>query len=195
MGAEPGRVAAARGGVVREPAKEAREGGLVILPEPLPPSKARSMVAQAIRKGALVRPPRCERCPATEKIQGHHPDYREPLNCLWLCPACHAREHMRLRGERFELAAPSAKQAFPAWGTPEYEELLYSGFTPEQVAWLKEKALREAMYMDGWRNRWRRGEVPEEEVFAIELMLLTPQHFSFEVMREAAAGCFPAGFA
>jgi hypothetical protein len=48
----------------------------------------------AIKSGRLIRQP-CQVCGAT-KSEGHHPDYSDPLNVLWLCRAHHVQEHMRL---------------------------------------------------------------------------------------------------
>ncbi len=48
----------------------------------------------------LINPGICSRCNSTKKIEGHHPDYNEPLNVIWLCDACHKAEHVRLRNEQ-----------------------------------------------------------------------------------------------
>ena len=52
-------------------------------------------VNNAVRDGRLVKPMMCSRCPATERIHGHHPDYSKPLEVVWLCPLCHKAEHRR----------------------------------------------------------------------------------------------------
>lgn len=65
--------------------------------------RARLAVLNAINKGVLVRPDRCERCKnipdpmsnGTTSIQGHHPDYSKPLEVVWLCHTCHVEEHRR----------------------------------------------------------------------------------------------------
>lgn len=53
---------------------------------------AKAQVAQAIRKGLLVRPDCCEWCGKTGcKIQAAHHDYSKPLEVAWLCRSCHTR--------------------------------------------------------------------------------------------------------
>lgn len=34
----------------------------------------------------------CEAC-GHDNVKPHHPDYTEPLNVIWLCPACHKAWH------------------------------------------------------------------------------------------------------
>lgn len=48
-------------------------------------------VRQAIRRGTLVRPDRCERCGAVGWIEAAHIDYSQPLDVRWLCRPCHRR--------------------------------------------------------------------------------------------------------
>ena len=54
------------------------------------------VVAQAIRKGTLVRQP-CSRCGAI-KTHAHHEDYSKPLEVIWLCSRCHTQRHKELSG-------------------------------------------------------------------------------------------------
>ncbi len=69
---------------------------------------AKRYVRSALERGTLFRPNQCDACgsnPGTDragrtKIQAHHIDYRQPLNVIWLCPLCHAREHRSLKGGR-----------------------------------------------------------------------------------------------
>lgn len=49
-------------------------------------------MAQALKKGTLVRPGRCENCGKECKPHAHHDDYAKPLEVRWLCPPCHRRE-------------------------------------------------------------------------------------------------------
>src|SRR6266436_1025182 len=49
----------------------------------------------ALRRGRLVKPKRCEDCNAEVPLQGHHPNYKERLNVIWLCAACHKKAHRR----------------------------------------------------------------------------------------------------
>lgn len=54
---------------------------------------AHDRVAEAIARGKLRRPDRCESCGAEGEVHGHHDDYRRPLDVRWLCRLCHAAEH------------------------------------------------------------------------------------------------------
>lgn len=56
-------------------------------------TRARSAVAWAVRNCKLVRLP-CERC-GKQKSEAHHPDYSKPLEVIWLCRQCHAKEHRK----------------------------------------------------------------------------------------------------
>lgn len=51
---------------------------------------ARKAVADAIRRGDLVRPSSCERCGVDCK-----PDYSKRLEVEWLCKPCHCRKDRR----------------------------------------------------------------------------------------------------
>ena len=59
------------------------------------------LVSKAVKRGTLKRPATCTHCgnPSPETIQGHHPDYRKPLEVIWLCKKCHRLEHVRLKKE------------------------------------------------------------------------------------------------
>jgi len=57
--------------------------------------KAHSTTCNAIRNGRLTRQP-CEVCGA-EKVQGHHDDYRKPLEVRWLC----FKHHRQLHGNKY----------------------------------------------------------------------------------------------
>jgi hypothetical protein len=56
-------------------------------------AKARRMVNYYIRKGTLKREP-CKIC-GNIKSESHHPDYKYPLNIVWLCDKHHKEEHVR----------------------------------------------------------------------------------------------------
>jgi hypothetical protein len=76
--------------------KKSHDGQLENCPErPL----ARRAMAQAIKRGVLVRQP-CEVC-GDPKSQGHHWSYAREhwLDVKWLCRKHHAAEHARLRRE------------------------------------------------------------------------------------------------
>lgn len=55
--------------------------------------EAKRIVAEAIRRGELVRGP-CEVC-GEAKSHGHHPDYDKPLGVMWLCAPHHLEWHER----------------------------------------------------------------------------------------------------
>lgn len=80
---EAERTARRRAAIKRSKARATREGK----------TKARSAVARAVRKCELIRLP-CERCGKT-KSEAHHPDYTKPLEVIWLCRQCHAKEHRK----------------------------------------------------------------------------------------------------
>jgi len=48
---------------------------------------------QAVIRGKIVRPDCCMYCDTKCKPQGHHIDYDEPLNVIWLCRGCHNDFH------------------------------------------------------------------------------------------------------
>jgi hypothetical protein len=49
---------------------------------------ARNQVTIALKKGVLTRN-ECELCGSTERIEGHHKDYKKPLEVQWLCKKHH----------------------------------------------------------------------------------------------------------
>lgn len=57
---------------------------------------ARAQARYAVKTGKLVKPTVCSRCPETNRIEGHHPDYSKPLEVIWLCDPCHKHEHGKL---------------------------------------------------------------------------------------------------
>ena len=58
---------------------------------------AHCKVARALLRGILIRPVKCEKCGAIEKIEAHHDDYSKPLEVKWLCVECHNQRHKELR--------------------------------------------------------------------------------------------------
>lgn len=52
---------------------------------------ARSQVRLAIERGVLKREP-CM-C-GNKKVEGHHPDYKKPLDVIWMCRKHHAELHV-----------------------------------------------------------------------------------------------------
>ena len=59
--------------------------------------RAQTAVSNAVRDGRLSKPDSCQECTATENIHGHHEDYSEPLDVIWLCPTHHKLRHRILQ--------------------------------------------------------------------------------------------------
>lgn len=55
--------------------------------------KARQLLGAAVRSGKIKKPEKCEGCPSTDELGGHHNDYRKPLEVVWLCTICHGLRH------------------------------------------------------------------------------------------------------
>lgn len=56
---------------------------------------AKLAVRNAVRRGDLSRPSRCENCGERRRLNAHHPDYSKPLEVKFLCHRCHGDEHLR----------------------------------------------------------------------------------------------------
>lgn len=69
---------------------------------------ARRAVKVAIQNGILKPPDSCEHCGVSftridgaRGIQGHHfAGYDKPTTVRWLCPKCHASEHIAVKGNQ-----------------------------------------------------------------------------------------------
>ena len=51
------------------------------------------LVRHGVRVGRIHKPAACEACKtptARRRLQGHHRDYKWPLDVTWCCPKCHA---------------------------------------------------------------------------------------------------------
>jgi hypothetical protein len=51
--------------------------------------RARVAVQNALRRGKLVRPTKCQDCGIECKPEASHGDYSKPLDVKWLCRPCH----------------------------------------------------------------------------------------------------------
>jgi DNA-binding NarL/FixJ family response regulator len=62
-------------------------------------SELQSILAlgNAIRSGLIIRPEYCSKCGSTGKIEGHHEDYSNPLDVMWLCRYHHVQRHNDIR--------------------------------------------------------------------------------------------------
>lgn len=60
-------------------------------------AKAREECYNAVRRGDLIRPDRCEKCKKRRKVHGHHDDYSKPLEVRWLCSECHSEVHQEIK--------------------------------------------------------------------------------------------------
>src|SRR5258708_32459592 len=56
-------------------------------------TKATQTLRNAVMRGKVPKPIRCEQCQAKGKIHGHHADCSKPLEVRWLCVKCHERTH------------------------------------------------------------------------------------------------------
>src|SRR5208283_3777691 len=61
--------------------------------------RARTAVARALKKGILKKSSECQICGRQGRLHGHHGNYLKPLEVLWLCPWCHAKEHGLVRAK------------------------------------------------------------------------------------------------
>jgi len=58
--------------------------------------RAHVFLKRMIDKGRIIRPNKCSLCRKECKPDGHHPDYFDPLNVIWLCRKCHKLVHKDL---------------------------------------------------------------------------------------------------
>ena len=59
---------------------------------------ARVKLGIAVANGQVDRPQCCSRCgDQAKRIEGHHPNYDEPLAVIWVCPPCHSVIHPHIR--------------------------------------------------------------------------------------------------
>lgn len=55
--------------------------------------KCRYKTVNLIKLGELIRPSNCDTCGSDCKPNGHHCDYNDPLDIMWLCASCHRDWH------------------------------------------------------------------------------------------------------
>lgn len=56
-------------------------------------ARVRQQLNKAIKSGAVVRPSQCSQCGIQCRPHAHHPDYRKPLDVMWVCARCHGAQH------------------------------------------------------------------------------------------------------
>jgi len=57
-------------------------------------TKAHDAVNNAVKTGVLIREP-CHVCKTTKRVEGHHNNYRKPLDVIWVC----RKHHLELHGK------------------------------------------------------------------------------------------------
>ena len=57
---------------------------------------SRFKVTNAVRRGHMIRPNKCEKCMKECKPEAHHNDYSKPLEVQWFCRVCHNKIHNKL---------------------------------------------------------------------------------------------------
>ena len=60
-----------------------------------PQTDAHKLVFFAIKLGLIVKPENCSECGVKTKLEGHHEDYKKPLDVVWLCKLCHQQRHRK----------------------------------------------------------------------------------------------------
>lgn len=61
--------------------------------EPKNKRKARKAVAYAIKHNQIKKPIKCQDCKKITRLEGHHHDYSQLLNVIWICHQCHIKYH------------------------------------------------------------------------------------------------------
>lgn len=100
---------------------------------------ARNVFRKALVNGLISRPHICSRCGREATIDGHHTDYRKPLDVQWVCVPCHRKIHERL----FEQGG-FARRGRPQ--KPDDEKRIY----PVMVRFTKEELRRIKRIRDIW---------------------------------------------
>jgi hypothetical protein len=58
--------------------------------------KAHRLLQYHVNRGYIEKPKICSQCGKDGEIHGHHEDYDEPLEVIWLCAGCHLELHADL---------------------------------------------------------------------------------------------------
>lgn len=54
---------------------------------------AMNKIREAVKSGKIKKPLFCYCCGSERVLQGHHADYKKPLDVMWLCSSCHGFLH------------------------------------------------------------------------------------------------------
>ena len=55
--------------------------------------RAHTVLNCAVLKGEISKPIKCTKCGASRNLDGHHTNYSNPLEVMWVCRGCHADLH------------------------------------------------------------------------------------------------------
>ncbi|MCK5601035.1 hypothetical protein KAR91_04145 [Candidatus Pacearchaeota archaeon] len=72
-----------------------RENSKRAVKENGPAYRAYRFLHNALRRGEIEKPLRCEKCNRKHKLTAHHEDYSKPLEVEWLCYECHGQRHWK----------------------------------------------------------------------------------------------------
>jgi hypothetical protein len=56
---------------------------------------ARKKLNNALKRGAINKPNKCNGCGKETKVTAHHENYEKPLDVEWLCYECHGKKHRK----------------------------------------------------------------------------------------------------
>ncbi len=139
---------------------------------------ARHAVENALRRGEIVAPKKCEGCGATgKKLQAHHHKgyaKEHALDVKWLCPACNSAERSKRNAAKDEddaaVECPECGKLSMAEG-----QCMECGYTEEACAGTKKKALKDAA--DGPSNTVQRFDMLESMEWMTSPFTRTPEGF------------------
>lgn len=119
---------------------------------------AYGLLTKAVKTGRLVPPAACSCCGEKCRPHGHHTDYSNPLDVLWLCYWCHRQIHPGRGAQPSKPFCPCLGAGKPS--VPEAIESLSRrrrriGVTPEALAVALEVTV-------GTIFRWESGRGPRK---------------------------------